>query len=431
MSSVTNATSLADTTNGAVNGTLSHTTVAFTPVANDLLIVVLEYDASTNTANFTHSVSSSAGTTFYEAGHKDNQAANKRTVWFVAQALSSATSQTITGNCTASGGDNAGGMIIDVERVAGVTLLGASAVRQFNSSSGGSGTPAPAFGSAALTTNVCMGSVANNSNPATMTQPSGWSETVDSGFSTPTTGLEVAYIASGFTGTTVTWGSSSPGPYAACIIELDTSLAAIHGTLAQTLGGVVSSATGALAIQASAADTLDAVTSSATGALAIKAAAADTLADVAVAATGALAIQATAADTLDAVTSAATGTVAIQANVGITLDPATSNATGAVAVQGMVSEQLGDVTTQATGALAIQASAAQTLGDASVIATGVHIVPSIPTIITVPAAVSQLTCGAVPSKFTVPAVPSRLTVGAVPSILTVPEAVSTIAIRSR
>jgi hypothetical protein len=47
---------------------------------------------------------------------------------------------------------------------------------------------------------------------------------MDVGYSTPTTALESAYLASGHTSATVTWGGTSGTAYRAAVVELDTSI---------------------------------------------------------------------------------------------------------------------------------------------------------------------------------------------------------------
>jgi hypothetical protein len=77
----------------------------------------------------------------------------------------------------------------------------------------------------ALTGNVTLGFLANGTNPATMTEPTGWTEAADLGYATPTTGVHAVHRDSGFTGTTITWGSTTGGSTLDIILEMDTSAA--------------------------------------------------------------------------------------------------------------------------------------------------------------------------------------------------------------
>lgn len=146
---------------------------------------------------------------------------------FVANGLATSTSsRTVTFDCT---GDAATGAIITVYVITGMTRTGSGAVRQSaiqNSQTLGT-TPAPAFSGAALTGNPVLGAVANATNPAALSVPAGsaptWTEGSDSGYATPTTGQETIWAASGFTGTTITWGSTSVTAYSDIIAEFDAS----------------------------------------------------------------------------------------------------------------------------------------------------------------------------------------------------------------
>src|SRR5262249_37260438 len=109
-----------------------------------------------------------------------------------------------------------------VVAVSGMHRFGSSGIRQTASQANqaGSTTPAPAFASAAVTSNPTIGCIGNGTNPATMTPPAGWTERQDTGQNSPTTGLEVVTRDSGFTGTTITWGGTSPSVFASFIVEL-------------------------------------------------------------------------------------------------------------------------------------------------------------------------------------------------------------------
>jgi hypothetical protein len=81
------------------------------------------------------------------------------------------------------------------------------------------------FGAAPFTTNSILGAVFNAANPATMTPPATgtWTEHDDVGYNTPATGMETVTLDSGFTSTTVTWGSSCASAFAAFAVEFDAS----------------------------------------------------------------------------------------------------------------------------------------------------------------------------------------------------------------
>lgn len=208
----------------ADTGATPNTSGAFTPALNDLLIVAV---VASGTADTAPTLTNSAGLTFTLITRSAYSASANSIYIFVSNALvSSATSQTVTVDCPA---DSATGTIIFVEAVAGMTRTGLGAILQFarqqNQSAGG--TPTAVFGANVNTNNVTIGVVGNSSSPAGLTPPTSWTEpasTGDLGFSTPTTGGEVVFRDSGFSSTTVTWGSTSATVFGTIMIELDTSV---------------------------------------------------------------------------------------------------------------------------------------------------------------------------------------------------------------
>ena len=133
-------------------------------------------------------------------------------------------SHTLTFDVT---GDNGTACLGVIYSVAGMLRTGPSgAVRQAaKQDNQAAATPAPAFTANALTGNPCYGAIFNATSPAGLAPPTGWTEnaSADHGQSSPTCGQESAYIDSGFTGTTVTWGSASASAFCSLICELDTT----------------------------------------------------------------------------------------------------------------------------------------------------------------------------------------------------------------
>lgn len=209
--------------------TTSYTSTAFTPTAGDLLVVLVS--ASDTTA--AGSVSNSQGLTFTKVTSALKNGGLDTMYVFVANAACNGNSQTCTFDCT---GDAATGCAMSIVRISGMSKFGSSAVRQTaKQENQAAATPAPAFSSAPLTTNPCIALMANLTNPATMTRPdNNWTEQRDNGFNTPTNGYEYCTRASGFTGTTITWGSASASAFGAIIVEFDNS---VSGTLAATESG--------------------------------------------------------------------------------------------------------------------------------------------------------------------------------------------------
>lgn len=213
MASVTFAVGTTSTSN-----TTSYASSSFTPAAGDLLVVFVHASGTVGKGQLIDSQNLG----FTEVASVLDASSANTLYCFVALSPAAASAMTVTFKCI---DDAATGADIDVYRVSGMHYVGQQAVRQTaNQANHASGSaPAPAFGSAALTGNVTLGAVANSTSPATMTPPTGWTEGNDSGYSTPTTGLETVWRNSGFTGTTVTWGSSSASAFASLIVELDTS----------------------------------------------------------------------------------------------------------------------------------------------------------------------------------------------------------------
>ncbi len=195
--------------------TTSYATTAFTPAANDLLIVFAVATGTVAVGGCT----GSAGLTFTQITHAHKAAGADTLYAYVADQLTTAVSQTVTVTTT---GDAASGCAITVVRVSGSGLAGIAAIRQSavqdNRTAGG--TPAPVFPALPLTTNACLGFVANGRNPATMSPPAGWTEGADIGYTNPAAGAEVCWDESGVVGTTVTWATASTTAFGAIIVEL-------------------------------------------------------------------------------------------------------------------------------------------------------------------------------------------------------------------
>lgn len=225
MAAVTHAVSTASSSNLSeyVSGT-------FTPAADDLLVVFV---AATDTAAAGTLESSVTALTFSKVGHALKNSSVDRLYCFVADRMATAELQTVTFKCT---GDAATGAVIVVARVSGLTKCGLAAIRQSakQDNQAGGAAPAPAFSGAAQTGNPTLGAVINAANPAGMTAPASWTELNDTGYASPTTGLEYVHRNSGFTGTTITWGSSSASAFGSFIIELDTAAGATAGDVDKT-----------------------------------------------------------------------------------------------------------------------------------------------------------------------------------------------------
>src|SRR6266704_6390073 len=221
MAAITHAVTATWSTNAGT--TTAPVSTAFTPAAGDLLVVVA---ASSGLAG---------GTTTVTDDNTDGQGAYVQvdvdrtgfsttgvlTVWVRTKAIGSATSTVVTApQNTSSGGG------LDVYRVSGMYKVGAAAVRSNGGQSTGTlgTTPAPVLSLTPLTGNPIITAVCNGSSPGGVAQQTSYTEPTNLGYATPTTGLDTAFINSGITNATITWGSTSATAFASVAIELDTSI---------------------------------------------------------------------------------------------------------------------------------------------------------------------------------------------------------------
>lgn len=201
---------------------------AFTPTAGDLLVA---FCGAVGTDGVGATVTSTGNTASWTnvADILLNTAGNggRLTVW-VQTALCTAVSTNVT---LTQGADNSTGNHIFIYRIAGMTNTGSAAVRQqAEEPDHAAGTPQPtALASSAITTNPTIVAVHDEATSVGWTAPTSWTESAagERAFSTPSSRMEVAHRNSGFTGTTVTWGSASSGEYASIVMEFDASAPAV------------------------------------------------------------------------------------------------------------------------------------------------------------------------------------------------------------
>lgn len=203
----------------ADTGADPNTSDAFTPASGALLVVMVDYSGSVDPTPLL--TSSNADTTFTLINHFVQGGAHSLAT-FVSDGGAVAESQTVTISTPA---DPISGSNIAVASVEGMTKFGTDAIRQYKNGDGFSAaeTPSTAFDVAALTGNPTLVFIQNLSNPAGVTEPTDWTEGGDVGYASINFGLEWAYRNSGFTGTTVTWGSTSATTGSEVLIELDAS----------------------------------------------------------------------------------------------------------------------------------------------------------------------------------------------------------------
>lgn len=214
----------------ADSGVNPNTSGSFTPTSGALLVVLIGASATTdNTAN----VTGSGGMTFSLIKQGNRGGSASKLFAYASDSGAVNASQTVSVDMPV---DPCTGTTIQVYEVTGMTNFGASALRQENGSGNQSSatTPEITFPASCLTGNPTIGFLCNDTSPAGITPPTGWTETGttgDIGYSNPTSGAACCHRDSGFTGTVVTWAANSPSNYGCFMLELDASASAGQPTM--------------------------------------------------------------------------------------------------------------------------------------------------------------------------------------------------------
>lgn len=245
------------------NNQSSYTSTSATPTGNALLLVFAMITASDDPAPACTGSANGMTFTLVASQAKPTNVGDK-VYCFVSDQLTPASPVAMTATVSLPS-DPATGGVVSIEQVTGMTLTGLSAIRQFDVSNGGAGTtPDVVFPSAVDTNNPTVIGHIDTSGTGT-TPPTGWTEAYDVTFINPTTGASVVYRDSGFSGTTVTWGSTST-QHAQVGVELDASAGGATGTASVANANDTSSASGLEVFTGTAAVTGGSDTSSAIGA---------------------------------------------------------------------------------------------------------------------------------------------------------------------
>ncbi|HTG95720.1 MAG TPA: hypothetical protein VL866_24170 [Pyrinomonadaceae bacterium] len=199
---------------GSSSGT-GNRTATFTPAVGDLVVVYCCVAANTNDTP-TCSDDNSGTYDLIDTLNFAISTVNYRLSVFIRTALMVNTTAT---TITVATGSNTSGTI-HVVPCTGVTRTGANAVRSKGSQNNqAAGTAAPTLNQAALTNNGTL--VAQGSADTTTTPPTNWTEILDTSQINDTVALESASRASGFTGTTITFGAASSTQFCAHAMEID------------------------------------------------------------------------------------------------------------------------------------------------------------------------------------------------------------------
>jgi hypothetical protein len=212
-------------------------TVTATPAVDDLIVIITAHTGNTSSAAPTDD--NNTGRYALIGSAVKATSADTMRAWVRTDLIRAASSTVFT---HAPGTTSGGGLA--VFKVTGMSRCGITAaarlvsgVVQFGKQDNqAAATPGPALPAAADTNNPTIGAVFNATSPAGMTQPTNWTERSDTGYSTPTSGLETVSRDSGFTGTTVTWGSASGSAFCSLILELDASATPVKALSALGVG---------------------------------------------------------------------------------------------------------------------------------------------------------------------------------------------------
>lgn len=201
----------------------------------------------------------------------------------------------------------------------------------------------------------CLDAVCVDSEGATNTRTAGTNQTKRSDI-TSNSDFDVDLSSStqdGTDGGEMTWTISGTEAWihVACVIKAAAS--AVTGTIAETLDGYTSTATGAVEVSGSSAETLDDFVSSVVATYGPSGTIAETLEDYVSAASGSSGsgVSGSIAETLEDFSSSADGVYKLNGSIAETLEDFSGSATGAMEVFGTIAEVLEDFTANAEGGL--------------------------------------------------------------------------------
>lgn len=197
----------------------AYATGAFTPTAGSLLFGFVWSSGTVATGTMTGSAN---GITFTKIISAIGNTSANTLYFFIANQLTpgSPVSMTVTFDCT---GDAATGAVVFVGEVSGMTKVNSAAVLQSAKvDNAAASVPAPTFAATTQGTNPVLAAI-GIVQTTTETPPTGFTEGNFQTYSTPTIGSQYVYDDTGFTGTVVTWGSTTTN-HASLAIELDASV---------------------------------------------------------------------------------------------------------------------------------------------------------------------------------------------------------------
>ena len=128
---------------------------------------------------------------------------------------------------------------LTVLKVTGMTRTGADAALQnIGESTQTENPPVIAFPVATLAGNPIILGVFGEDNPPALTPPTGFTETTDAGWATPTSGIEIVFNGDGNTLSSYSWSAGALTDHNEVGVELDTSAAPTGHPVARRWGGI-------------------------------------------------------------------------------------------------------------------------------------------------------------------------------------------------
>jgi hypothetical protein len=216
MAGISSVITLASTSN-----LTSYATGSFTPVNGDL-IVVLFWVTTSIEANPTCTASAN-GITFTLVDRLVVNGGTDIICSFIADQKvgASPSAMTISVGVPSDAGAGCG---IQVFAATGMDKVGSTAVLQHSVEERlATNIPTLTFGSATNSNNPIVAAASSNDNPAALTPPTGFTESLDTGISAPVRGWQSCYIISGTNSTTIQYGAAGTTRGGTIGIELDSS----------------------------------------------------------------------------------------------------------------------------------------------------------------------------------------------------------------
>lgn len=204
------------------NTTAGDQAVTATPAVDDLIVIIAGSSGMAGPDNI--SVADNQGGAYTQIVRSTGGGSQGMLDIWIRDTLVSAAVSTIY---TATIGGNTGGGLT-VLKVTGMTRTGADAAKQFCGESSQTESPVVcALGATPLAGNPLIAGVFGEDNPAALGAPnsggSAWTETTDTGYATPISGIWGGFLSAGEADDSVTWTSGDFTDHNEVMVELDTS----------------------------------------------------------------------------------------------------------------------------------------------------------------------------------------------------------------